>query len=166
MTQNENFVYIHKTCIGHLVVQLTHPITGAKQKLVFEAAQTKKILPLEWAALVYADTSSGAYNLFKKGYFTFSDNEKVRDYALEHNLLIGDVDLSDLVVKDANHLEEVLATLKSGKKTRIDELLKNQKTAEDVVRVARENVESLTQGILDYIEKKLGIALTDQSLED
>lgn len=156
MSENKKYFKMIKTCVGGLDVELVNPLTNAKQRLFFEADTVSKIVPIEWAATVYADTSSGAYKMFKQGYFTFDDVKPVKDYAIEHGFLMGDVDFDN---EPTTYNDDILVALKSSTRSKIDKYLDTQKHQEDLCQIAREHISELNVGIIKYIEDKLKIAL-------
>ena len=146
---------------GHLRISLVNPVTQAKQTLVFAADKKEQILPVEWAALVFADTAGGAYKMFKGGYFTFDDMAPVQQYAIEHGLMMGAVDFEP---RSPRYLDDILLALKSGSKAAMKPFLTSQHQ-ENVAKVARDNINSISHGMIKYIEDTLKISLTVENEE-
>ena len=151
------YVKIIKTCPGNLVVTITNPFTRISQRLEFDSAQNEQILPLEWAAFVYADSASGAYKMYKDGYFTFDNPDTVKKAAEDGGVLIGNVDFTPT---SSTYTKDILLALTKCDKAAIDGYIKNPKGANDVVRIANEHQAELTKATIDYLEKQLHVSLT------
>lgn len=141
---------------GHLRISLVNPVTQAKQTLIFAADKKEQILPVEWAALVFADTASGAYKMFKNGYFTFDNVEPVQQYAIENGLMMGAVDFQP---RNPQYLDDILLALKSQSKAAIKPFL-TAAHQENVARIARDNINSISHGMIKYLEDTFKISLT------
>lgn len=157
--ETPEYVVITKTCIGSLTLTVTNPATGMISRIIMRADEPKRMVPVATAALVYTDPYGGAYRMYKAGYFSFSDPQKVYDYAFQHGLIVGDPDLIKQPT-NSNYLEQVKKALLSGNKLEIDHFCESDKGTEDVARVARSIVADLKQSIIKYVEDKIGVALT------
>lgn len=156
--QNVNaYCRIIKTRPGSLSIDLINPTTNAHQTINFAADKKEQLLPVEWGALIFADTASGAYKLFKTGYFTFDNVDKVKEYAYKNNLLMGEV---EMIGTSPAHLDEILVDLKSGKQDKIKMHLDTDLHKEDVARVAMAHLDELQKGVIALLEKELQISLT------
>lgn len=157
MENNEKkYVKMIKTCVGNLRISFFNPTTQASYSVVFQSTENEKVLSLEVASLIYADTGSGAYKAFKNGYFTFDDIPAIRNFADKRGLLMGELDFEPEV---PNYADAIIADLKSGSKERISAHFDTPKHQEDLVRVARENRLDLTKGTIDYITKTLKVTI-------
>ncbi len=152
-------VRIIKTCVGALSFTIVNPLTGISQRMEISSGAKDRMIAIPWAACIYADISSGAYRMYKQGYFTFSDENAVYEYALEHGLVLGDVEIKSGMKSD--HLQEILNALTSGNTLAIDKFLDGAKDRIDLVHVARDNYGDLKQSIISYIEKKAGVQLKE-----
>lgn len=157
--ETPEYVVITKTCIGSLTLTVTNPATGIISRITMRADEPKRMVPVATAALIYTDPYGGAYRMYKAGYFSFSDPQKVYDYAFEHGLIIGDPDLAKQST-DSNYLESVRKALLSGNKLEIDRFCETDKGQEDVARIARSIVADLKQSIIKYVEEKVGVSIT------
>ena len=111
--------------------------------------------------MVFADTAGGAYKMFKGGYFTFDDMAPVQQYAIEHGLMMGAVDFEP---RSPRYLDDILLALKSGSKAAMKPFLTSQHQ-ENVAKVARDNINSISHGMIKYIEDTLKISLTVENEE-
>lgn len=102
--------------------------------------------------------------MFKGGYFTFDDVKLVQEYAEENHLMMGDVDFKP---RKATYLDDILTALKSSSKPAIKPFL-TPKDQEVVAKVARDNIDVISHGMIQYLEKELKISLTveDERSED
>lgn len=152
------YVTITKTCVGSLTFNLVNPMTNARQIIDIPSDAKTRVLPLEWAALVYADSASGAYKLYKNGYFAFDNKDVVYKYALDHGYVIGDVE--NVVTVDSKYLDNILDDLKNGRTPKLKTIIEgSEKGLLDVVQIAREHVSELTQGVISWVEKIAKIQL-------
>lgn len=153
------YVVLTKTCIGSLTITVTNPATGMIHRIAMRADEPKRMVPLATAALIYTDTYGGAYRMYKEGYFSFDDPQKVYDYAYQHGLIIGDPELIKQA-SDSSYLDTIRRALLSGNKLEIDKYCENAKGIEDVARIARSIVADLKQSMIKYVEEKVGVSLT------
>lgn len=158
-TNAPEYVVITKTCIGSLVLTVTNPATGMTHRISMRADETKRMIPVSTAALIYTDPYSGAYKMYKEGFFSFDNPQKVYDYAYGNNLIIGDPTLMQQA-SDSAYIENLERALRSGNRLEIDKFLGTMKGQEDVARVARRIVNDLKQSTLKYVEEKTHVGLT------
>jgi hypothetical protein len=153
------YVVITKTCIGSLTIIVTNPSTGAIQRIVLRANEPKRMIPVATAALIYTDTYGGAYRMYKQGFFSFDDPQKVYDYAYNNGLIVGD---PELIQQDSKPtlLDDIKKALIAGNRLEIDKFCAKEKGLEDVARVARSIVGELKQSTIKYVEEKIGVGLT------
>ena len=159
MAETPEYVVITKACVGSLTLTMQHPLTGVVTRIVLRADEPKRMVPVATAALIYTDMYSGAYRMYKDGYFTFDKPDLVYNYAYEHGMIIGDPDIIKQNI-NASYLDDVRQAIFSGNKDKLDKLCETVKGREDVARVAREHVGDLKQTMIKYIEEKIGVPLT------
>jgi len=157
--ETPEYVVITKTCIGSLVLTVSNPATGMTHRIAMRSDEKKRMVPLATAALIYTDPYSGAYRMYKDGYFSFDNPQRVYDYAFSKGLVIGDPELIKQA-SDGGYLDAVKSALVSGNKLEIDKYMSNAKGLEDVARVARANIADLKQSTIKYVEDKIGVSLT------
>lgn len=153
------YVVITKTCVGSLTITVTNPVTGVISRIMLRADEPKRMVPVSTAALIYTDMYSGAYRMYKQGYFTFDKPQQVYDYAYEHGLIIGDPSIMQQNIS-SNYLEDILKAILSGNKAEIDKYCADDKGKEDLARVARTHIGELRQSMLKYIEEKIGVPIS------
>lgn len=159
MAETPEYVIITKACVGSLTLTMQHPLTGVVTRIILRADEPKRMVPVATAALIYTDMYSGAYRMYKDGYFTFDKPDLVYNYAYEHGMIIGDPDIVKQNI-NASYLDDVRQAIFSGNKDKLDKLCETVKGREDVARVAREHVGDLKQTMIKYIEEKIGVPLT------
>ena len=159
MAETPEYVVITKACVGSLTLTMQHPLTGVVTRIILRADEPKRMVPVATAALIYTDMYSGAYRMYKDGYFTFDKPDLVYNYAYEHGMIIGDPDIIKQNI-NASYLDDVRQAIFSGNKDKLDKLCETVKGREDVARVAREHVGDLKQTMIKYIEEKIGVPLT------
>lgn len=159
MAETPEYVVITKACVGSLTLTMQHPLTGVVTRIILRADEPKRMVPVATAALIYTDMYSGAYRMYKDGYFTFDKPELVYNYAYEHGMIIGDPDIVKQNIS-ASYLDDVRQAIFSGNKEKLEKLCETVKGREDVARVAREHVGDLKQTMIKYIEEKIGVPLT------
>lgn len=159
MAEAPEYVVITKACVGSLTLTMQNPVTGVVSRIILQADEPRRMVPLATAALVYTDMYSGAYRMFKDGYFTFDDPKKVYDYAYAQGMIIGDPEICKQNT-NASYLEDIKAAIFSGKKEAIDAYCDTDKHRADLAHVARANVGELRASMIKYIEEKIGVPLT------
>lgn len=159
MAETPEYVVITKACVGSLTLTLQNPVTGVISRIILRADEPKRMVPVATAALVYTDMYSGAFRMYKDGYFTFDKPEVVYNYAYEHGMIIGDPEICKQSVTES-YLDDIAKAILSGNKDKIEEFCKTDKGCEDLARVAREHVGELRQSMIKYIEEKIGVPLT------
>ena len=159
MAETPEYVVITKACVGSLTLTMQHPLTGVVTRIILRADEPKRMVPVATAALIYTDMYSGAYRMYKQGYFSFDKPQLVYDYAFNNGLIVGD---PELIKQDStpSYLEDIKKALVSGNRLEIDKFCSKEKGLEDVARVARSIVGELKQSVIKYVEEKIGVALT------
>lgn len=159
MAETPEYVVITKACVGSLTLTMQHPVTGVVTRIMLRADEPKRMVPISTAALIYTDMYSGAYRMYKDGYFTFDNPEKVYKYAYEQGMIIGDPEICKQNT-NADYLDSIRKAILSGNKNEIDKYCDSDKHREDLARVARAHIGELRQSMLKYIEEKIGVPLT------
>ena len=95
--------------------------------------------------------------MYKKGYFTFNDNEGLVKLAIENNVYFDEV-LDFTPAKESTNAE-VLAVLKAGNRNNILKAI-DKYGEEKVKEVAISNVQELTNGVTNMLENLWKISLT------
>lgn len=133
-----------------------HPLLNSQmtRHIFLTNSAPKQILPLEWALGVFQDPD--VYNMYKKGYFTFDDNESIVKDAFEAGVYFGEE--LDFTPAKANQSGEILEILKAGNRANILKAIDNY--GKDVVKdVAITYVDNLTQGVISMLENVLNTQL-------
>lgn len=159
------YIRVVKECVGAISFTIVNPETGIKQIVSIPADGTDRVLPISWAACVYQDMASGAYKMYKSGYFTFDDPDAVYSYAYEHNLIMGDVTVKAQPVS-ASYLDDLKKALINNNTMVIDKAATTAKGKDDLVHVARENLGDLKESTKRYVEKLVGVSLTAEAEDD
>lgn len=152
------YYVITKTRPGNVFFALS-PIDNSSQtriiKLTDNMPSTR--LPREWALGVFTDSS--IFTMYEKGYFSFGDKSAdIKKAAIEEGVYFG-MDGDEFVVQDnTGNDAKILETLKNSKsRTAIVELAKQY--PEDVVLIARDNVDDLPTGTIKTIEDTLKVQI-------
>lgn len=154
------YVDIIKTTVGSITFDIVNPDTGMKQVIDIPADAKKRMVPIKVAALVYVDTYSGAYKMYKQGYFTFSNVEAVYNYAYKNNLIMGDVDIKNQPVS-LDYMPKIYKALISDDTTYIDAILeKSDKGKMDVLSTAGAHIKELKTSMVNHLEQKTGTSLS------
>lgn len=138
------------------VIFILHPVSNpAISRQVHLSTRTpSQILPLDWALGVFLD--NGIYAMYKKGIFTFNDNDALVKAAYENGVYFGEeLDFTPSSEKDSG---EILTILKSGNRA---EIMKARDTygSDKVKEVAIANVKDLTTSVVNMLENLYHIQL-------
>lgn len=134
---------------------------AVKREVYLTKQRPQQPLPAEYALSIVADP--GLYTLYKKGYFTFNDNEGLAKLAYEQGYWFEpSFDFEPSSPKD---VDLILSILKVGNRAKIEETIK--KYGEDKVRdVAIANLSGLTQNVIMLLEKTFKVQLTMDNVAD
>ena len=102
-------------------------------------------------------TSDDVYRLYKKGYFTFDNNEELLQAAKEANLYFADE--LDFKPADKNTNETILTQLQKGNRSAIEKAIKEY-GKERVMDVAKANLDNLTTGVKTMLEQTLKVSFS------
>lgn len=146
---------IKKTVPGN-VLFILHPISNPMltKEIFLTDRRPAQFLPLDWALGVFMD--DGNYRLYKKGVFTFENNDALVQAAYEAGVYF-DEKLDFTPVKENNE-NEILAILKSGNRSSIEKAVKDS-GKEIVIRVASTHVDELNTGVVRMLESMLKVQL-------
>lgn len=153
MSEQQNFV-LKKTTPNDVIFEL-HPISNIQlKKIVRLTARNPQVaLPQDWALGVFFD--AGVFALYKKGFFTFDNNEAIVKLATENGVYF---DIVEFTPSTTNDVPEILAILKSGNRANI--LSAIDKFGKEKVRdVATTNIDSLTTGVVSMLESIFKVQL-------
>lgn len=121
------------------------------------ASNTNKaiIMPIELALGVFTDAS--AYRLYKKGYFTFDDNDFLLKEAQEAALYFADKLDFKPAAQDTN--QTILTQLTKGSRAALEAAIKEH-GKDRVIDVARANLASLTTNTKTILEQMLSVSFS------
>ena len=146
---------IKKTIPGN-VLFILHPLSNPMltKEIYLTDRRPAQFLPLDWALGIFMD--DGNYRLYKKGVFTFENNDELVKAAYENGVYF-DEHLDFTPVKEDND-KEILAILKSGNRASIEKAIKD--FGKDlIIRVAAANVDNLNTGVVRMLESMLKVQL-------
>lgn len=146
---------IKKTTPGN-VLFILHPISNPMltKEIYLTDRRPFQFLPMDWALGIFMD--DGNYRLYKKGMFTFENNDELVKAAYEAGVYF-DEKLDFTPVKEDND-KEILAILKSGNRASIDKAIKDF-GRDLIIKVAASNVDSLNTGVVRMLESLLKVQL-------
>lgn len=147
---------ITKTRPGNLLFIL-HPISNLQmsKEIYLTDRSPSQFVPLDWALGVFLD--DGVYKLYKKGHFTFSDNDAVVKAAYEAGVYFDET--LDFTPAVTDNSDKVLEVLKSGNRKNIESAIKLY--GDDVVKaVAFANTNNLTVNVVRMLEDLFKVQLT------
>lgn len=152
--------YIIKKTTPNDVLFRLHPIDNPQlTKLIYlNSHQKQQSLPENWALGVFFDEQ--VYNMYKKGLFTFNDNDGITKAAFENGVYFDDK-LDFTPAKDED-LDAILAILKTGKRSEIVSACDKYGAAK-VKDVAIVNCNDLTTAVVSMLEQLWNIQLTMNS---
>ena len=126
-----------------------------KKEIYLTTRMPQQVLPLDWALGIFLDTS--LYNMYKKGIFTFNDNEGIVKAAREAGVYFDEVLDFEPVSEDT--IGKILKTLKGGVRADIIRSIKDY--GDDLVRdVVIKHAQDLTTGVITMLENHWHIQLT------
>lgn len=126
-----------------------------KKEIYLTTRMPQQVLPLDWALGIFLDTS--LYNMYKKGIFTFNDNEGVVKAAREAGVYFDEALDFEPISEDT--IGKILKTLKSGVRADIMRSIKDY--GDDLVRdVVIKHAQDLTTGVITMLENHWHIQLT------
>ena len=146
---------IKKTTPGN-VLFILHPISNPMltKEIYLTDRRPFQFLPMDWALGIFMD--DGNYRLYKKGMFTFENNDELVKAAYEAGVYF-DEKLDFTPVKEDND-KEILAILKSGNRSSIDKAIKDF-GRDLIIKVAASNVDNISTGVVRMLESLLKVQL-------
>jgi len=146
---------IKKTIPGN-VLFILHPVSNPtlEKEIYLTDRRPSMFLPLDWALGIFLD--DGNYRLYKKGVFTFENNEELVQAAYEAGVYF-DEHLDFTPVKEDNE-KTILGILQSGNRASIEKSVKDY-GKELIIKVAAANVDSLSTGVVRMLESVLKVQL-------
>ena len=146
---------IKKTTPGN-VLFILHPVSNPMltKEIYLTDRRPFQFLPMDWALGIFMD--DGNYRLYKKGMFTFENNDELVKAAYEAGVYF-DEKLDFTPVKEDND-KEILAILKSGNRASIDKAIKDF-GRDLIIKVAASNVDNISTGVVRMLESLLKVQL-------
>lgn len=121
------------------------------------ATNLNKVITMPMSLALGVFTSSDVYGLYKKGYFTFDNNEELLQAAKEASLYFADE--LDFKPADKNTNETILTQLQKGNRSAIEKAIKEY-GKERVMDVAKANLDNLTTGVKTMLEQTLKVSFS------
>lgn len=148
--------YIIKKTTPNEVMFYLHPISNQTlTKLVrLTNRMPQQSLPEDWAMGVFFDPE--VYNMFRKGLFTFNDNDGVTKAAFEAGVYFDDK--LDFTPANETDTTEILNILKAGKRQDILDAC-SKFSGNKVKEVAIAHCDELTSAVVSMLEKLWNIQL-------
>lgn len=138
------------------VIFLLHPVSNpAISRTIHLTARTpSQILPTDWALGVFLD--NGIYEMYKKGIFTFNDNESLVKTAYEEGVYFDEA--LDFIPSKENDSNDILAILKKGNRSEIVSA-RDRYGSDKVKEIAIAHVNELTTAVVAMLENMYHIQL-------
>ena len=154
MSENK-FFKITKTHPSDVLFHLS-PISNPelKKEVYLTHRKPSMNLPVDWALGIFLD--NGLYNMYKQGYFTFSNTDELVKEAIDQGVYFDEK--LDFTPKKGDEEKLVLDALKLGQAGKINALC-TQYGDETVKNIAICNVDQIPSGVVQFLEKKFGIQL-------
>lgn len=121
------------------------------------ASNTNKVITMPISLALGVFTNNEVYRLFKKGYFTFSDVNKLVQAAKEADLYFAD-DL-DFVPADEKTNDTILTQLMKGNRAAIESAIRDY-GKDKVMDIAKANIDKLTIGVKQMLEQTLQVSFS------
>lgn len=116
----------------------------------------QQTLPLDWCLGVFVDQSN--FQMYKKGYFTFTDNQAAIQAAKDAGMFFDDMEV-DFVPAEKDITPEILAILKRGVRTEIMGLV-DKYGRDNIEKVATRSYSQLSTSVVTLLENILHVQLT------
>lgn len=135
--------------VPNTVLMELHSISNRQlsKKIILTDRIPQQALPLDWALDIFLDSS--LYEMYRRGYITFDDNESILKEAIAANVYFGDA--LDFTPAKPDQMSVVLKALNGGNRA---EILKTIDTygRDSVFSIAQANVNSLTHNVITMLE--------------
>ncbi len=154
MSEVKNFVLI-KTTPGEVfftIPSITNP--GLQREIYLTNKHPQQPMPAEWALSIIAEPS--LYLMYRKGLITFNDNEGLAKLAYEQGYLFDEK--YDFKPSSKEDETIIYAALKAGTRAKIEESIQTY-GADRVREVAIAHLGTLTQNVIQVLEKTFGVQL-------
>lgn len=153
---SEQKVFKIKKTVPGSVLFILHPISNPMltKEIYLTDRRPSQFLPLDWALGVFMD--DGNYRLYKKGMFTFENNDELVKAAYDANVYF-DEHLDFVPVKEDNE-KEILAIIKSGNRASIEKAISSY-SRDLIIKIAAANVNDLNTGVVRMLESMLKVQL-------
>lgn len=154
--QNKLFT-IKKTKPGTVMFKLS-PLSQPQISRIIELTDRipQQTLPLDWCLGIFINQSN--FNMYKKGYFTFTDNQAALQAVKNAGMFFDDMEL-DFKPAEKDITPEILLILKRGVRTEIMSSIEKYGKA-DIEKVATMHYAELSTSVVTLLENLLHIQLT------
>ena len=156
MSEEKNSFILKKTTASEVFTHVS-PMSNPSISRVIHLTNRlpQQVLPVDWALGIFLDTS--LYQMYKKGIFTFNDNEGIVQAAREAGVYFDET-LDFTPVKE-DVTPTILKALKSGVRADILKTIKDY--GDDLVKnVVVKYADDLTTGVISMLENHWHIQLT------
>ena len=146
---------IIKTIPGNLLLQVS-PLSNQsiKKEIYLTNRLPQQSLPVDWVLGIFLDPS--LYDMYKKQYFTFSDNDAAVKAAVEAGVYFDEV--LDFTPADTDRVKEVSETLRKGNRSAIVDAIKEHGEV-FVKEIAISIADELSVGVVNMLQNLLKIQL-------
>lgn len=155
---------IIKTTPGNVLFFLS-PLDNPslRKEIYLTDRHPRQAVPQNFALDVFYD--SGVFSLYKSGKFTFDRNEEIKKVAIDSGTYF-ETDYDKFVPAAASKEQDILKTLKSGRRADIVKVIQNN-GKEEVTAVAFSHRGELTDAVIHMLESKdlLGISFTIENAD-
>lgn len=144
------------------VILAVHPFSNPELKKVVRLTKRNpyQVLPLDWALGIFMDTAN--YNLYKKGYITFENNEALVKAAYEAGAYFDDK--LDFTPATEDNMDVIFQMVSSGNRAKLEEAVKKY-GRDKVLSIVIEKREELSMGVVQMCEGffKTQLIIDDQT---
>lgn len=144
------------------VILAVHPFSNPELKKVIHLTKRNpyQVLPLDWALGIFMDDAN--YNLYKKGYITFENNEALVKAAYEAGAYFDDQ--LDFTPATEDNMDVIFEMISSGNRAKLQEAVKKF-GREKVLAIVIEKRDELSMGVIQMCEGffKTQLIIDDQT---
>ena len=147
---------------GGLVVKLDpHDFSTPARRIDFAFNQERQYIPAKYAIGVFV--SDGALRQMERNYFTFENLDVLIEMAESMGFYVPDSIKSPKVT-----LKEIRTMLSKGEVNKIKDILgrADRKTKDDFLASAIKLYGTLNMGVINTVEKELGVSLTPVKIDE
>lgn len=155
------FVMI-KNAVGSMTVMLeSYDFSVPARPIVFKFDQERNYIPVKWA--IGAFVTPSALRQMELGYFTFEKIEILIEMAEDLGYYVP-----DSIKEPKVTLKDIAKALRSGEVVALDKVtaFMSNKTRQDIIATAQKMFGVLNQNTIQYLEKKLKVALAPINLSE